>query len=225
MAWYTDKAKQNIDATTAIRNAGKLGEAIAYVAQGVKGYSDTLYGKKRAKIEDAQKAATNATKKYVADKGYAGRVDSAKISASASDRRNAASLKVAGINFSREKYKSDMAYKKAIDQEMLRNKGRAITAGAQVKAASISAGAKKYTADVSRENNKRTTYTALQTTKMRTGTQREIARQYAKSAAAKAQAKAKKARLNLKDDMSADDVVKVLRKHKRAKVDDFELEM
>ena len=218
MAWYTDKVKDNIDVTQAVRDAGKLGEAIAYAAQGVKGYADTIHAKKREKVVDSQKAAANATKRYVANKGYAGKVDSARIRASASDRRNAASIKVAGINFNREKYKSDSAYKKAIDQEVLRNKGKKITAGAKVKAASISAGAKRYSADVTRENNKRTTSTALETTKLRTKTQLDVAAKNAENAKAKAaakQTKAKAAKLDLSADAPDEEILMKLHSKKK----------
>jgi len=226
--WYKDRVIDNLDPTQAIRDAGKVGEAVALMAGGVKNYADTIHAKKREKIADAQKASANATKRYVADKGYAGKVDSARIRARASDRRNAASIKVAGINFNREKYKSDSAYKKAVDQEMLRNKGKAITAGARVKAASISAGAKKYSADVSSENNKRTTSTSMATTKLRTKTQLQVADKNAENAKVRAAAKLTKqkvAKLDLSPDMSDEDIItKLGSKKKRANIDDTTIE-
>ena len=211
MAWYKDKVNQNIDVTQAVRDAGKLGEAIAYAAQGVKGYADTLYNKKRAKIGDSQKAADLAMRKYTADKGYAGKVDSARINAASSDRSNAAMLKAHNIDFNKERYKTDGAYKKAIDAKLLEIKKQKIATQGNVKVANINAGSKRYVADVGNMNSRINAAAKLKAAKIN-----------AQKAATKAQAKA---RVKLNDDMSAADVVKALRKKKGQKVDDFEVEM
>jgi len=214
MAWYKDKVKDNIDVGQAVRDAGRMGEAVSFLGQGMKFYGDGKYNKKRAKIEDAQKDATLKMKKYTADKGYSGKVDSASINKSSSDNTNVSKEKVAGIKYDTEKYKSDSSYKEKIDKEILTNKGKLITAKAKVKSTNITASAK----------NRATTATS-KNTKLSTKTQIEVANINATAKAKKAKrAQKKKDAVKLDLSGSDEDVLRRLKQNKKGNdIGDFEI--
>lgn len=173
MSWYKDRLTDNMNPSQVINDAGKKWQGLALMAKGLEAYGDKKYAKKRAKITDAQKADTNSTKRYVADKNYAGKIGSAKITAGARDRATRASLKVAGIKFDATKYKTDGEYRKAIDAEMLKNKGKSITARAKVKAAAISSGGRVKAANITAGAKDRASKTQVEVANINAGARKQ----------------------------------------------------
>jgi hypothetical protein len=212
-----------MDPSQVIRDGAKLQEGLAIMADGVQKYFDKKEARKAAAAKMDLENRKLKTKRYVADKGYSGKVDSARIRAKASDRSNMALLKKAKIDFDAKRYVADKGYKKTIDGKYLDIQKQKIASSGTIKAAAIRADANKYKADRSVENNKRTTAA--------TEKQAEATVKAAKIRAATAAEKKRKAALKksaAKLDLSGtnEDILKQLhnrRKKKSTDIGDMEI--
>ncbi len=200
--WYKTTVKDNIDVGQAVRDAGKMGEAVSYLGNSIKNYGDDKYKKKRALVDDDHKRSDRQGRQNVANTNAKGKTDTASINKSSSDNANASKEKVAKIKFDSEKYKSDSSYKEKIDKERLTNKGKSITAGAKDRATVSTASNQKLSAktqiDVANINSTAKTVKAKNT-----------------------KIKKQAASLNLSEDMSLEDVKKQLNASK--KIVDFDI--
>jgi hypothetical protein len=211
--WYGDKVRDHIDVGQAVRDAGKMGEAVSFLGNTVKKHGDDKYNKKRALVEDEHKKAGRASKEKVAGINAKGKTDSASINKSSSDNANSSKEKVAGIKYDQEKYKSDSSYKEKIDKEILTNKGKSITAGAKIKSSQISAGASKYSADRGVDGKKVTASAKDRATKSTATNSQRSSETQLKVANINAGAKVKrKVKPKLKSDMSYKEVEVQLKK-------------
>ena len=128
MSWYNTSAKNQIDARLPLLGAEML-----------------------------QKGFTNLGDSMQNALGESQALKIAKVNANAKLKVSQNNKEIAGIRFNTEKYKSDKAYRRAVDSAIIKAKATKEAAKARVKAADISAKAKKYYADVTERNNIRTT--------------------------------------------------------------------
>ena len=128
MSWYKTNAREQIDARLPLL-------AMDSLRKGIKDFGDGIYSFAGGESDPLKIAKINAD---------------AKIKVSNND------IKIAGINFDRDRYKVDKEYKKAVDTAIINAKAKNKASNAKIAAANINAKAKKYFADVNERNSKRT---------------------------------------------------------------------
>jgi len=128
MSWYNTNPKNVIDARLPLLGAEAMGKGFRDFGNAA---FDTFGESQALKV-----AKVNAN---------------AKLKVSKNDKE------IAGIRRDTEKYKSDMAYKRAWDTANINAKAKKTAAAARVKAAELTGKAKKYYADILEKNNIRST--------------------------------------------------------------------
>ena len=145
--WYKDRVRDHIDVNQAVRDAGKMSEAVATIAKIPKQMADEKYAKKQAKLKLNLENRKLTSAQDVANINAKGKTDTANISAGAKDRATLAGLKEHNIDFDRAKYTADSDYRKTMQGKLLDIKKQKIATGGTLGAASIRAGASRYSAD------------------------------------------------------------------------------